>query len=154
MQHLAAELVLPPDAALVLTHYLRDRLAASALPYAADVKVSGSLPAGRNVVKHVRLRRTGGVFANVVEDAPRVDVQVWHLDDRQRMDLANLCRAFIQNAPGTVVNGAGLAFPVRIGRVAEFAGPNELPDPRSTAAPESAIIQFTAEMRLRGAAAA
>jgi hypothetical protein len=154
MQHISAQLVLPPDAALVITHYLRGRLAASALAYAAGVKVSGDLPPGRNVVKHVRVRRTGGAMANVVEDAPRVDVQVWHESDRERNDLANLCRAFLWNAPGTVVNGAGLAGPVRIGRVAEFAGPNALPDPRSTAAPESEIIQFTAEMRLRGAAAA
>jgi hypothetical protein len=154
MRHIDAELILAPDAALVLTHYLRGRLSASALPYAAGVAVSGSLPPGRNVVKHVRVRRTGGVMANLVEDAPRIDVQVWHLDDRQRMDLANLCRAFVWQATGTVVNGAGMTGPCTIGRVAEFAGPNELPDPRVTASPESAIIQFTAEIRLRGAAAA
>jgi hypothetical protein len=154
MRSTTEQLVLAPDAALVITHYLRDRLVASAHPAAAGVAVSGSLPPGRSVTRHVRVRRTGGTMANRVEDAPRVDVQVWHLDDRQRNALANLCRALIWQATGTVVNGAGMDGPCTIGRVAEFAGPNELPDPRSTAAPESAIIQFTAEMRLRGAAAA
>lgn len=154
MKHIAAQLVLPPDAALVVTHYLRGRLLASPLQVAAGVLVSGDLPPGKNVVRHVRVRRTGGVMANTVEDAPRLDLQVWHETDRQRNDLANLVRAFLLDGTGNVVNGAGMAWPVVIGRVAEFAGPNALPDPRSTASPDQEIIQLTAEVRLRGAAAA
>jgi hypothetical protein len=152
---IAPELFVTADAVLVITHLLRGRLTALAggHPEAAGVLVSSELPPGKSPVKHVRVRRSGGVMANVVEDAPRLDLQVWQTTDRARADLVRLCRAIVWQATGLTVTGAGLPAGVRVGRVAEFAGPNELPDPRSTADPSSTIIQWTAEIRLRGAAA-
>lgn len=143
-----------PDAVLVMTLWLRGRLATapySSRPEVAGVKVSGELPPARTSSRHIRLRRSGGVRANVAQDAPRLDVQIWHEDDRLRAELAELVRALWLSAPNTVVP-AGAVNPraTTIGRVTEFAGPNLLPDPVTGSTRE--IIQWTVETRLRVAA--
>lgn len=148
------ETLLPPDAVLVVTMWLRAKLAEVAIaarPEVVGVAVSESLPPARTSAKHIRVRRTGGVMANRVEDAPRIDFQVWHPVDRQQAALAALVRSLFLAAPGTVVPaGAVVPTATTIGRVAEFVGPNQLPDPVAGSTRE--IIQWTAEVRLRVAA--
>lgn len=144
--------IVMPDAMLVLTSFLRSALQPYiAQPYVAGVKVSTEMPPGKTSAVHIRVRRSGGVpAAHYVEDSPRLDFMVWHPNDRQRWQLAELTRGLIHAATGTVVSGAPLPAATTIGRVEEFLGPGAFPDPQDDS---REIVMFTAEVRLRGAAA-
>lgn len=63
----------------------------------------------------VTVRRVGGVDAIVIDRA-RIDVQVWHNDEADATDLANLVRAHMLAMPG-VHSG------VTVYAVTTFAGP-------------------------------
>lgn len=143
--------IVMPDAMLVGTAFLRSAL----LPYAAQPHVAGvkvgteNPPDSDATAKFVRVRRSGGTRVNVVEDAARLDFMIWHPNDRQRWQLAELVRGLLHAATGTVVSGAPLPAPTTIGQVTEFLGPGAFPDPRDNA---REIIMLTVEVRLRGAA--
>lgn len=73
----------------------------------------------------VTVRRTGGVRRDLVADNAQVTVESWGATEEDAHDLAQLARAHIGAAPGSVVNG------VSIYRVTEQAAPGILPDPLS-----------------------
>jgi hypothetical protein len=138
-----------PDAELVAVTYLRTALAARPEPYAANVAVSTRLPPGQSPVRHVRLRRVGGVPYSLVQDSPRIQAQVWYqtgviTDERNRNDLARLVWALLHAIRNQVVDG------VTCYRVADFAGPQAMPDPADAT---KTITSLTVEigMRIRAA---
>jgi hypothetical protein len=146
------ELIVMPDAELALTLYLRERLAMlSPVPaYASGVRVATENPPASNPGRFVRIRRSGGTVVNLVEDAARLDAQIWHDSDRNRMALAQLVRAMLFLAKGTVMAAGILPVRTTIGQVVEFVGPGRFEDPLDSS---REIILFTVEVRLRGAAA-
>lgn len=150
---MSVELIEWPDAELVISGALRAALAAAnptRYPFAAGVLVATAYPAdGATAVKHVRVRRSGGTPVNKVEDAPRLDFQVWYetgaaSDAENRMQLARLTRSLLFSLRGNVTAGA------RIGQVTEFVGPGRFGDPINAT---REIILFTEEIRLRSVAA-
>lgn len=148
-----SEIIVGADAEQVVLTWLRARvLALAPLPAFADgvrfvIKLKpGETPTG----PHVRIRRSGGTIVNLVEDAARIDFQVRHDTDGDRMALAQWVRGLAFSSRGSVVTVPRTPGPVSIGRWSEFVGPGRFPDPDDT---EREIILFTAEVRLRAAAA-
>lgn len=123
------------DAEYEVLTYLRDALAGRSEPYAAGVAL-GNRKANPFTPPFVAVRRSGGVSDGIVLDRPRIDVQVWHVDDGQAQDLAQLCRALLLRMTGT----GGVI------RARDFAGPTPIPDPE-TASPR---YLFTVELAMRG----
>ena len=151
---MTAQIALSVDAEWVVTTYLPAALAARSESYAAGVAVSTKLPPGQNPVRHVRVRRVGGVPYSLVQDSPRIDVQVWYrtgqpTDEANRNQLALLVWALLHAIRSrVVVLPNGLA--VTCYRVADFAGPQALPDPADST---KTITGLTVEigMRIRAA---
>lgn len=148
-----ADLIRRADAPLVMCEVVRAGLAAldpDEHPVIVGVRVSTRLPPGTTPTRHVRVRRTGGVMVNVVEDAARLDYQVRvetgdeTADEAARTELAGLVYPIIFAARNTIVNGA------RVGRSEEFVGPGTFDDPDD---PTREIILFTVETRLRAVGA-
>lgn len=113
--------------------------------YLSGVECGTQYAPGTNPAKFVRVRRSGGVAINLVEDAARLDYQVWYetgapTDVGNRMALAQLVRGIVYSLTNAVVDG------VRIGQSAEFIGPGRFPDPNNS---NREIILFTIETRLR-----
>jgi hypothetical protein len=134
-----------PDAELVAVTYLRAALTSRPEPYAANVAVSTKLPPGQSPVRHVRLRRVGGVPYSLVQDSPRITVQVWYgigapTDEKNRQDLALLVWALLKAIRGQVVDG------VTCYRVRDFAGVQAMPDPADAA---KTITALTVEIGMR-----
>lgn len=150
---MAAAVALYPDAELVALTYLRAALAARSEAYAADVTVTNLLSAGTDPVRHVRIRRVGGVELHQVADSPRLQVQVWYhtgtaaTDEKRRQDLAQLVWALLRDMAGQDVTVAGWPVPVTCYRVATFGGPANAPDPANNA---RVITQLTVEVGMRG----
>ena len=70
----------------------------------------------------VRILRTGGIRLGVVADNAEIVVEAWALTVEAAHDLAQLARAHIGGACGSVVNG------VAVYQVTEQAGPGVLPE--------------------------
>lgn len=140
-----------PDACLVWVTQLRLKAASVFVPsYALDVGFGTKMPPATSPGRYVRIRRSGGTIVNVVEDAARLDFQVWapdSPDDSLRMRLAQWVRGLIFDSQGTVVTHPDLPSAVTIGQVTEFVGPGQFPDPIKG---DREIILFTIETRLRG----
>lgn len=88
------------------------------------VPVRGKVPNPRPA-SFVTVRRTGGVKQNVVMDEATLAVECWAATDEAAHDLAQIARAALHAARGTVVGS------VTLGRVSEVSGPGLLPDPLS-----------------------
>lgn len=108
-------LVVFPDATAV---------ACSLLDAALTVPVRSKVPSPRPD-SFVTVRRTGGVRKDVVTDNAQVTIEAWGPTEEAAHDLAQIARAHIGAAPGSVVDG------VAIYRVTEQAAPGVLPDPLS-----------------------
>lgn len=146
--------ILYPDACLVLVTRLRELYASITVPsYAEDLTFGTKLPKAKDpITRYVRVRRSGGTNVNVVEDAARLDFQVWYPDDEDpalRMWGAQWVRALVHQAQGSVVSPPDSFGPVTIGQVTEFVGPGQFPDPIRG---DREIILWTSEIRLRGKA--
>lgn len=146
---------LPPDAEDVAVTYLSAALAARSEPYAADVVVSTKLPPARSPIRHVRLRRLGGVPYSRVQDSPRIQAQVWHetgavTDEQSRNNLAVLVWALLRAIRGQVVVIGDPPVPVTCYRVLDVGGPYNGPDPADDT---KTITTLTVEigMRIRAA---
>jgi hypothetical protein len=139
------------DAAYVVLTWLRSVIGIPPVPpAAAGVVFLTKYPAARDLAGPVvRLRRSGGTVLPTLEDSPRLDVQVRHEDDAGRMAVALWVRSLLLAAPGAVVDMADGTVAI-IGRVTEFVGPGQFPDPEDTS---REIVMFTVEVRLRGRAA-
>lgn len=152
---MSAVVALYPDAELVALTYLRAALAARSEPYAAGVQVTNLLPPGTDPVRHVRIRRVGGVELHQVADSPRLQVQVWYhtstpaTDEKRRQDLAQLVWALLRDMAGQDVTITSWPTPVTCYRVATLGGPASLPDPANNA---RVITQLTVEVGMRGRA--
>lgn len=133
-----SQIVVFPDAAAVIVGHLRAALAARDDPAVIGTQVPHPRPG-----RLVRIRRTGGPRLNRVADRPQLSVECWAPTAEQAADLAQLCRGLIHAMRGTTVAG------VAIYRVAELAGPAELPDPASD---QPRYVQ-TFEIAMRGTAA-
>lgn len=131
-------LVVFPDATDVVIFHLADELTAV---FGETAPVGPRVPDPRPA-KFVRVVRTGGARLNVVADDPQITVESWAERDEDAHDLAQHCRAVLHAMPGTSVDG------VAVYRVAEAAGPANLPDPES--AQPRYVQTFT--VALRGAA--
>jgi hypothetical protein len=146
------EVILYPDAERAVTLALRSLLAGvdqAAYPFVAGVRVSTQYPPGATPVRHIRVRRSGGVITNLVEDAARLDFQVWYFTDatsdgEDQMKLAQLARGLIGGSLNAIYGGA------RFGQAAEFVGPGRFDDPIDSA---REIVLFTTEIRLRAVGA-
>jgi hypothetical protein len=107
--------VLYPDTVSVVTAYLQAVLDADTThTYADGAKVRTREP-NPFLPPLVTVRRVGGPDA-VVIDRPRIDIQVWHTDEADATDLANLVRAHMLAIPG-VHSG------VTVYRITTFSGP-------------------------------
>lgn len=147
-------LALAADAELVTTTYLRAALAGRGEPYAANVAVTTKLPPGQSPVRHLRIRRVGGVPYSVVQDSPRIDVQCWYqtgavADEQNRNALALLTWGLLRAIRGQVVvlpDGTS----VTCYRVLDVMGPTAMPDPADDS---KTITGLTVEigMRIRAA---
>lgn len=73
----------------------------------------------------LRVRRSGGVAANIVADSATILIESWAADEEAAMALAQRARQALHAVEGAVVAGS----PVY--RVGEFSGPGQLPDPVS-----------------------
>lgn len=89
--------VVPPDAELWLTGYLRTWLAGRPESFAADVYVSNTKPT-TDRPRTVVVRRDGGPVRGVF-DYPRVAVRAWADVERDAADLARLLVAALKAAP-------------------------------------------------------
>lgn len=132
------EVIVFPDASAVVVGHLRDSLAARGFPTPVGTRVPNPRPAGRLVV----VSRTGGVAANLVVDEAMLTVDCWGDREQDAHDLAQLCRALVRAAAGSVLGG------VAVYRVVEVGGPQNLPDPLSA----SPRYLFTLMVGLRGVA--
>lgn len=124
-------LVIMPDAEKAVLDYLKPALASRTEPHAVGVVVANVY---KGEVKHVQVRRVGGTKGTPVHDRPRMDFIVRHVNDFDRMGLAQLVRGLV---------AAGF------GPVAEFMGPRQMPDPADST---KTVVMFTVEFVLRGTA--
>jgi len=108
--------VIPPDAELWWTGYLRAFLVGRDETYAANVSVGKTKP-NDNRPRIVAVRRDGGAIEGVV-DNPRLAFRVWATKDQEASDLARLIVGAIRAAQGQ--------GPV-VGIVNVF-GPSPIPD--------------------------
>lgn len=108
--------VIPADAELWATGYLRTFLAGRSEPYAGGVWVSKDKPA-TNKPRIVAVRRDGGPVIGVL-DHPRLTFRIWADSDDDASDLARLVVGAIKVSPG---HGPALA-------VTNLLGPSPIPD--------------------------
>lgn len=127
--------VLSPDAVFVAIDYLAEQLEA----LGDDVLVAPRVPQNRPG-HFVRVSRTGGIMLNLVQDGPHLTIEAWAPTDEEAQDLAQLCRALLHAAQGTVQAG------VSVGKVSELGGPQLLPDPLSN----QPRYTFTLQVAMRG----
>lgn len=110
-------IVIPPDAELWGTGYVRAFLAGRPEPEAQSVYVSNRKPTA-NQPRIVAVRRDGGPVVGIF-DFPRLAFRVWADKEREAADLARLLVAAIKASPG---NG-----PVVV--VVNVFGPSPIPEP-------------------------
>jgi len=133
-----AEVIVFPDLENRLVDYLAAALAERGDPAAVSVTVPNPRPS-----RFVLVPRIGGVRRNFVVDSATIAVECWDDTDAGAADLAALVRGLVGALPGQVLDG------VPVYRVDEFAGPANLPDPRSA----QARYTFTVSISYRGTAA-
>lgn len=129
--------VLFPDAVALTIGYLRDELEA----HGWDAEVHSKVPPVRPD-EFVLVFRTGGVTVTPVSDGAQLTVEAWAGSGAVAHDLAQMCRALLQQMSGTVVEG------VAVYGVNELSGPADLPDPDSA----QARYTFSVVASFRGAA--
>lgn len=132
-----------PDAVQFALTFLRAELPKpkyAALPYAAGVTVGSRLPDQRTL-PFVWCRRVGGFLSGSGIDKARLDLHVYHHDEKRAHDLTQLVRGLLIAMPGidsTVFKGAR-----------EFTGPGPVPDDLW---PAAFRFYFTVELTLRATA--
>lgn len=119
-----------PDAAAVVCVALVEEL---------DVQAGTKVPNPRPT-EFVLARRTGGPRLNLVADDAQISIECWAATDEAAHDLAQRARSVVHAMRGTVVDG------VTVYRVAEFTGPQDLPDPIS----HQPRYVFTVSIAMRG----
>jgi hypothetical protein len=124
------ETIVFPDATAVVIGILADQLTAP---------VYGAVPPTRPAA-FVVVRRVGGPERNLVVDEPMLTIEAWADAAPAAMALAELARAHVKAAQGTVADG------IPVYRVRDVAGPAFLPDPEST---QPRVTQ-TVMVQLRG----
>ena len=95
--------ILWPDVEAATVAYLRPLIVASALPFAADVRVSDRLTDRDGDPRPdyaVIVRHDGGSPTDTVFTASRIGVNVWALTKPEAVDLAALVTALMNGAPG------------------------------------------------------
>lgn len=127
-----------PDAEAIV----RTVLLAGQPVFGHDGPVSTAIPNPRPA-EFTRLLRTGGPWRDIVTDEATVIVESWAADNPSAVALAQINRALLHAAHGTVVAG------VTIYTVNEFSGPSNLPDPSS----DQARYTQTFSIALRGTTA-
>lgn len=112
--------LIPPDAELWGTGYLRTALAARLETYAQGVYVSNTKPT-TNRPRTVVIRRDGGLQRGAF-DYPRLAVRVWADVEREASDLARLVQAILLGAPGDgpCVRVTSLSGPSPIAEAGQF----------------------------------
>lgn len=123
-----------PDATDVVCRILN-----AVLPVPVRSKAPNPRPAS-----FVTVQRTGGPRKNLVTDNAQITVESWGATEEAAHDLAQLARAHIGGACGSVVNG------VAVYQVTEQAGPGVLPDDLS----DQPRYTQTFNIALRGASPA
>jgi hypothetical protein len=123
--------VMPADAELWGTGYLRTFLAGRAEPYASGVWVGRTKPT-ENKPRIVAVRRDGGPITGIF-DNPRLTIRVWANSDDDAADLARLIVGAISVSPG---HGPVVA-------VTNLFGPSPIPDS------SQAQYMVNAELKLR-----
>lgn len=108
--------ILYPDAVLTVVTYLQDALDADTAHAYADGTLVRTREPNPFATPLVTVRRVGGPDS-VIVDRPRIDLQVWHTDEQDATDLANLVRALMLAMPG-VRSG------VTVYKVTTFSGPS------------------------------
>lgn len=108
--------VIPVDAELWATGYLRAFLLGRPETYAAGVWV-GKIRPTENRPHMVAVRRDGGPVNGLI-DNPRLTFRVWADKDQEASDLARLVVAAVKRSPG---NGPVLS-------VTNVFGPSPIPD--------------------------
>lgn len=129
--------VLFADAALLLVAHLRSELTSRGVGVAVGTRVPNPRPASL-----VRVERTGGPRLNLVTDGAQISVECWAPTEKAAHDLAQLCRAVVNDARGRAFSG------VAVYRVTEFSGPQLEPDADS----EHPRYRQTFQLSTRGAA--
>lgn len=129
--------VLFPDAEEVVVGFLRGALDDRGDTAEVATRVPNPRPS-----RLVLVRRLGGPRLNLVADDPQIGVECWDGDTATAHDLAQVCRALIHTMTGRAVDG------VPVYRVAELAGPANLPDPLS----DQPRYVFTVQIAMRGTA--
>lgn len=108
--------VIPPDAELWATGYVRSFLAGRPEAEAQNVYVSNRKPTA-NQPRIVTVRRDGGPVTGLI-DNPRLTFRVWADKEREAADLARLLVAAIKASPG---NGPVVS-------VTNVFGPSPIPE--------------------------
>lgn len=134
-----SEVIRFPDAETVLIAFLNTELTA-----ASDAaRASGRVPSPRPA-RFVRVMRTGGPATSFWVDRPYITVEAWDDNEAAAEDLAGLCRSFVWAA-----YLAGEIDGIPVYDLAEFGGPQRLPDPTTG----QTRYTFTFSIELRGTAA-
>lgn len=125
------EVIVFPDAAATIGYQLGVEL---------GVDVVSRVPNPRTA-EFLLVRRVGGVTGTLVTDNATLVVEAWSDSAAAAHDLLQLARAHLHALAGSVVGGH------TVYRVAEIAGPADLPDPESNQARHTMTVQVS----LRGA---
>lgn len=96
------------------------RILADAL---TPIPVSVDVPFPDRPAQFVTCNRVGGGLVSLVTDAARIQVQCWAAGHPDVEDLTNAARAALQNAQGTIVEGAFIRG------FDNIEGPVDYPDP-------------------------
>jgi hypothetical protein len=86
--------IVAPDVELWACGWLRSALGDRDEPYASDVFVSNAVPNPRRD-RMVTFRRDGGPRINIVEQQPRLGVNVWATTAQDATDLARLVEGLL-----------------------------------------------------------
>lgn len=87
----------------------------------------------------IRISRVGGARPNMVQDAPKMLVEVWHTDAYHASELAHRIASAVE-----VPDGTWLDDTTKVSRV-QTTGPFEFPDPSS----DKRRYQFTFDSLVR-----
>jgi hypothetical protein len=117
----AAEIITFPDAEGVAIAFYNVELAAS-VKFAA-VRASTDIPNPRPTM-FVRVMRTGGTRRDLITDTPQLVVEAWAAYSEDAQELAEFCRSRIHAASRAGVMGTTTVY-----ELAEYSGPQSLPDP-------------------------
>ena len=131
---MSQEVIVFPDAVALVVDVLADEVGGH---------VGNVVPSPRPT-QFVVVRRVGGTRRNLVADNATLTVECWAERPEYAHDLAQYCRAVIHTMPGQTFDG------VAVYKVAELAGPADLPDPVS----DQPRYSFTVSVTVRGSVSA